>query len=672
MPRNPLILVPGVCGSKLYRENRVSGKRECVWIHFGIKKLQPSWSSKVVEGLWGKPSAEEQGWIKSFCEDYYHIGVDKNNYGIDGLSRLIDLKLMDLPIFRRIKFAAYFGPLIDHLTENHGYELGVDLHGFPYDWTQPLHHPNIMTAFHQLIQDAQAKCEGRKVDLIGHSMGGLVIDTYQRLYPDWATRIRRVTALGVPYHGAGAYCTQATIVGYNLRLPAVPQCVVHQIQAQGGSTSYLCPSPFKRGPQACIFIRRAHGETVTVREQPTASTGSPAPSTPAPGTPLFPASPMALRPDSVEMGAPRAPSVAEVLYDTVLTRPDLVTEDRDRVLAMLHSCTPASTPATPSTYTERLQKLTGPKELLTVLEKPFDLNRPTAEEYADTGSWHWEQYAIGVHTDSEPFQEVVGDAGAPFEVPRDPRIRRTVDGVVEVSDECPLKEEIREGFTSDLSQRNSGVDIRDVLLLRSIYCEMTGIEPYQRPKTSESLQSRVRSFIDRLGTPSEAPPRLAPGPWSDQSVRTATPTYNMLDLFSNLTRPGTFEHFLYAPSMPLWRDCWSLRSREIVWPGPDVDFSFLNLFGIGTPTPFHAVFAKPVQEDEELCYQMPVYINDDGDSTVVAHSAMDDGVPDHLVWDRIGLCKREHFPMLFDKEVWAHLEEFLGLPPLALADSTDQ
>ena len=45
---------------------------------------------------------------------------------------------------------------------------------------------------------------GKKVILIGHSLGGEVIDTYIRMHSDFNNDIEKFVALAVPFNGSSA------------------------------------------------------------------------------------------------------------------------------------------------------------------------------------------------------------------------------------------------------------------------------------------------------------------------------------------------------------------------------------------------------------------------------------------------------------------------------------
>ncbi len=88
--------------------------------------------------------------------------------------------------------------LIDTLDAN-GYEKGVTLFPFPYDWRVS----NRETAFllKQKIDEIKIICGCDKVDVVAHSMGGLVARQYIQS-DDYGHDVRKLIFLGTPHLGA--------------------------------------------------------------------------------------------------------------------------------------------------------------------------------------------------------------------------------------------------------------------------------------------------------------------------------------------------------------------------------------------------------------------------------------------------------------------------------------
>ncbi|MBI2609748.1 hypothetical protein HYW53_01055 [Candidatus Giovannonibacteria bacterium] len=88
--------------------------------------------------------------------------------------------------------------LIETLAEN-GYEKEKNLFTFPYDW----HESNIITAekLRQKINKVQEVCRCEKVDLVAHSMGGLVARQYVQS-DEYENDVDQLIFLGTPHLGA--------------------------------------------------------------------------------------------------------------------------------------------------------------------------------------------------------------------------------------------------------------------------------------------------------------------------------------------------------------------------------------------------------------------------------------------------------------------------------------
>ena len=101
---------------------------------------------------------------------------------------------------------ASFDPLVERL-ESEGYELGQDLFIVHYDWRQP----NLESAIEYLIPAiqtalAQNNPESGKVDIVAHSMGGLVARAYAQSDSLYNDDVGQLILLGTPSGGAaGAY-----------------------------------------------------------------------------------------------------------------------------------------------------------------------------------------------------------------------------------------------------------------------------------------------------------------------------------------------------------------------------------------------------------------------------------------------------------------------------------
>ena len=127
--------------------------------------------------------------------------------------------------------------------QSKGYLFGVDLLVFPYDWRQALNNVTILTEFHLII-------ERTRPTVIAHSMGGLLVEEYIRVYP--FNKIRTFIAVGVPFKGAPV-ASLAILQGDNLGNPLLTDLeLARRIIQSTYSIYWLLPQP-SLGPIPIIY-----------------------------------------------------------------------------------------------------------------------------------------------------------------------------------------------------------------------------------------------------------------------------------------------------------------------------------------------------------------------------------------------------------------------------------
>ena len=187
----PVILIPGVGGSQLALD---SGG--VTWINpADILRNDP-----LVVNLSLLPTSKGSTAVKS----KYGVKISpvRSNFGIDGISN-ITTNDMD----SGLQYRDMIGDL-----EQQGYQIGKTLFGFPYDWRLDLreHHRDLTTAINQALTLSGAK----KVQIIAHSMGGLLIKDYLLTDRSREKYVDKIVTIGTPFLGAGKGA-KALVQGYN-------------------------------------------------------------------------------------------------------------------------------------------------------------------------------------------------------------------------------------------------------------------------------------------------------------------------------------------------------------------------------------------------------------------------------------------------------------------------
>jgi len=162
--KNPVIIIPGVMGTQLIRDY---GDKSEIWPDI-LRLLIPGPDSQLND-LSLLPSGEE----------------DSN----------FPIKTGD--IIRNISSKHIFDNLISDFTSN-GYTEGEDLFVFPYDWrfSNTKNAELLKEKINQILNDT----EKEKVDIVAHSMGGLLAKEY--IKENGKDKINHLVFLGTPHLGA--------------------------------------------------------------------------------------------------------------------------------------------------------------------------------------------------------------------------------------------------------------------------------------------------------------------------------------------------------------------------------------------------------------------------------------------------------------------------------------
>lgn len=149
------VLLPGIMGSLLYS---VRGISALLWIN----------PTLFLDGQVNLLELDDKGHTDKSCDvDITAVGIEKVFY----LNLIITLA-------QRTRFFE-----------------------FPYDWRRANEHSAEL--LHQALLRWSSGTKGQRFNLIGHSMGGVVIRTYLAMYPAEAERlVRRVILLASPLYGA--------------------------------------------------------------------------------------------------------------------------------------------------------------------------------------------------------------------------------------------------------------------------------------------------------------------------------------------------------------------------------------------------------------------------------------------------------------------------------------
>lgn len=162
--RDPVILVPGILGTELKRGEEV---------------------------LWSNPTRMLAEVSDSFMDELQMNSDGNSVYDIRFTDTIRRLRLGVFPLFD------YFDGLVKEFEQN-GFTENINLFVFPYDWRLDITTSSRLLG--EKINQVLAQTGGDKVDIVAHSMGGLL--TKQYILESGQDKVDTVVFVGTPHQGA--------------------------------------------------------------------------------------------------------------------------------------------------------------------------------------------------------------------------------------------------------------------------------------------------------------------------------------------------------------------------------------------------------------------------------------------------------------------------------------
>lgn len=248
-PEHPILLIPGICGTMLNaRGVGQSGAGQRAWV--AVESADASYRY-----LWGHYNSET-GLLENLHKDYEVLIPTK-----DGDGGLFAVDILDPEVYVTLSSLCYFHNLIRTL-QKWGYKPAELLFGFGYDFRQS--NTRHVDALMAKLQHMQRLNNGKRVDVITHSMGGLIMKSFMALHPqEYEQCVRSWVALGAPFNGAPGFTMEALLTGVQFasgwsehffveRSTVRNQCIqspsLHEIT--GNPTFHWQPAP----PTATVWL----------------------------------------------------------------------------------------------------------------------------------------------------------------------------------------------------------------------------------------------------------------------------------------------------------------------------------------------------------------------------------------------------------------------------------
>ncbi|KAG4922539.1 hypothetical protein JHK85_052218 [Glycine max] len=188
--RDPVLLVSGMGGSIVNSKPKKFGFTTRVWVRLLLADVE--FRNKI----WSLYNPQT-GYTETL-DKKSEIVVPDDDHG------LYAIDILDPSWFTKcihLTEVYHFHDMIDMLV-GCGYNKGTTLFGYGYDFRQSNRIGKVMEGLKSKLETAHKASGGRKVNLISHSMGGIMISCFMSLYRDVFTKyVNKWICLACPFQG---------------------------------------------------------------------------------------------------------------------------------------------------------------------------------------------------------------------------------------------------------------------------------------------------------------------------------------------------------------------------------------------------------------------------------------------------------------------------------------
>ncbi|KAM1160804.1 hypothetical protein ACFX19_034361 [Malus domestica] len=256
----PVLLVSGIGGSILHSKRRKLGFDTRVWVRILLADLE------FKKKLWSIYNPQT-GYTETLDKDTEIVVPDDDYdlYAIDILDPSWFVKLI------RLKEVYQFHDMIDMLV-GCGYKKGTTLFGYGYDFRQSNRIDKLMEGLKVKLETAYKASGGRKVNIISHSMGGLLVTCFMSLHNDvFSKYVSKWICIACPFQGAPGCINDSLLTGLQFvegleSYFFVSRWTMHQLLVECPSIYEMLANPkfkWKRCPEIQVWRNNStDGETL--------------------------------------------------------------------------------------------------------------------------------------------------------------------------------------------------------------------------------------------------------------------------------------------------------------------------------------------------------------------------------------------------------------------------
>lgn len=250
-----VVLVSGIAGSiinakrkKLFVEYQTR-----VWVRLSLADLE------FRKNIWSLYNPQS-GYTEPLDEGV-EIVVPEDDHGLYAIDILDPSPLVKL---FHLSEVYHFHDMINMLIDC-GYKKGTTLFGYGYDFRQSNRIGKAMDGLRDKLETAY-KTTGRKVNIISHSMGGLLVRCFMSLHNDvFSKYVNKWIAIACPFQGAPGCINDSLLTGLEFvegfeSFFFVKRWTMHQLLLECPSIYEMLPNPefnWKKQPQIQVWRKQS-------------------------------------------------------------------------------------------------------------------------------------------------------------------------------------------------------------------------------------------------------------------------------------------------------------------------------------------------------------------------------------------------------------------------------
>ncbi|KAL7587647.1 hypothetical protein Lser_V15G35677 [Lactuca serriola] len=252
---DPILLVSGIGGTILNSKLKSCfGLTTRIWVRILLADME---FRKRAWSLYNP----DTGYTEAL-DDSSDIVVPQDDYGLYAID-ILDPSLLIKCL--QVTDVYYFHDMIDMLIK-YGYKKGTTLFGYGYDFRQSNRTDQAMDGLKEKLETAYKASGGRKVNLISHSMGGLLVSCFISLHSDvFSKYVNKWISIATPFQGAPGYINDSLLTGLQFvegleSYFFVSRWSMHQLLVECPSIYEMLPNPefqWKKQPEIVVWRNRS-------------------------------------------------------------------------------------------------------------------------------------------------------------------------------------------------------------------------------------------------------------------------------------------------------------------------------------------------------------------------------------------------------------------------------